>query len=203
MMSKLGVGLLRVLVAMVLPALAAAQTATTAKDVHLRAGPAREYPVVAVLPAGTEVSMQGCLSGYSWCDVIAGAERGWVWARNLDYLYQGAHVPLIPYAGQIGIVVAPFIFFDYWSEHYRNRPWYPDRDRWAHPPRRSPPEIRPPPRPRPAPGVRPPPESQPRPPVAHPAPPGRTDRRIPTPPPPGVSRQGPPPARGAPSEQRR
>jgi uncharacterized protein YraI len=196
MMSKFGLIFLRILVAMVLPAMAAAQTATTAKNVHLRAGPAREYPVVAVLPAGMEVSVLGCLSGYSWCDVIAGAERGWVWAGNLNYLYQGAYVPLIPYAQQIGVVVAPFVFFDYWSDHYRNRPWYPDRDRWARPPRHPPPGLRPPP------GPRPPSGSQPHPTPTHPAP-GHTDSRLPPPPPPGISRQAAPPARGAQSEQRR
>ena len=190
-MSKLGLGLVRVLVAIVLPAMAAAQIATTVKSVHLRAGPAREYPVVAVLPAAMEISVLGCLSSYTWCDVIAGAERGWVWAGNINYAYQGAYVPLIPYGQQIGIVVVPFIFFDYWTDHYRNRPWYRDRDRWAHPPRRPPP------------APRPPPGSSPHPPT-HPAPPGQTDRRHPPPPPHGVSRQAPPPARGGTqNEQRR
>ena len=187
-MSRLGLGLVGVLVAMLLPTLAAAQTATTTKDVHLRAGPAREYPVVTVLPAGMEVSVQGCLNSYTWCDVIAGADRGWVWARNLRYLYQGTYVPLVPYAPQIGIVVAPFILFDYWSDHYRSRPWYRDRDRWVHPPRRPSPGVRPTPVPRPPPDIRLPPRSQPRPPVGHPAPADHTDRRIPKRPGPEASR---------------
>lgn len=215
MMPKLGRGLFRVLAAMLLPALAAAQTAITTKDVHLRAGPARSYPVVAVLPAGIEVSVQGCLSGYRWCDVVAGAERGWVWAGNLDSSYQGAYVPLVPYAPRIGITVIPFIFFDYWSDHYRHRPWYADRDRWARPPPRPAPGVRLPPPPRPAPGLRPapeprpspgmhpPPGSQPHPPSTRPTPPPQTDRRLPPPPPPGVSRQGQPPGAGAQGEQRR
>jgi len=223
-MSKLGPGLLRILAAMVVPVLAAAQTAITTKDVHLRAGPAREYPVVAVLAAGTEVAVQGCLSDYSWCDVIAGVERGWVWSRNLDYREQRAYVPFLPLAPQIGIAIVPFSFFDYWSDHYRDRPWYRDRDRWAHPPRRTlppprpapgprpPPAVRPVPEPRPtplpapaprpAPGVRLPPDAQLHPGSGHPAPPRQTDRRRPSPPPPGMARQAPPGRTGGGEERR-
>ncbi|MDF2465180.1 MAG: hypothetical protein K0Q43_3415 [Ramlibacter sp.] len=54
------------------------QQATTSKRVNLRAGPARDFPLVAVLPAGLVVSVQGCLPEYTWCDVIAGYQRGWV-----------------------------------------------------------------------------------------------------------------------------
>ena len=46
----------------VLPAIAYAQWAYTAKDVNLRAGPARDYPVVARLPGGLEISVAGWLN---------------------------------------------------------------------------------------------------------------------------------------------
>lgn len=106
-----------------LPLAALAYDAYAAKDVHLRAGPARDYPVVAILPRGTQLDVQGCLPDYSWCDVIAVGERGWVYAANIDYVYQGAPVPLIDYGPVIGITVFPFFLGDYWDHWYRGRPW--------------------------------------------------------------------------------
>jgi uncharacterized protein YraI len=52
-----------------LPTLSHAQDARTAKPVNLRAGPARDYPVVAVLPAGAAIGVQGCIADFTWCDV--------------------------------------------------------------------------------------------------------------------------------------
>jgi len=128
--SLLALCLLSIAASLALPSEAQTQLAYTARDAHLRAGPAREYPVVAILPAGLAVSVQGCLSDYSWCDVIAGPSRGWVYAGNIDYAYDGMYVPLLTYGPQIGIGVTGFILFDYWSDHYHDRPWYRDRDRW-------------------------------------------------------------------------
>jgi uncharacterized protein YraI len=144
----------------VLPAAVQAQPqqATTSKRVNLRAGPARDFPLVAVLPAGLAVSVQGCLPEYTWCDVIAGYQRGWVYAGNLNYFYQGRFGPLPNYAPIIGLVVLGFILDDYWGHHYVDRPWYRERHRW---------EGRPYPAPVPAPRVRP----RPAPPGVVPGPP--------------------------------
>lgn len=108
--------------------------AYTAKPVNLRAGPARDYPVVAVLPAGFQVAVQGCLSTYAWCDVIAGYDRGWVYAGNINYPYQNQWQPLLTWGPMIGIAILGFTFDDYWHRHYWNRPWYGERERWAHVP---------------------------------------------------------------------
>jgi uncharacterized protein YraI len=143
------------------------QSATTAKPVNLRAGPARDFPVVAVLPAGLVVSVQGCLPDYRWCDVIAGYNRGWVYAGNLNYFYQGRYAPLPNYAPIIGLVVLSFMLDDYWGHHYVDRPWYRERHRWegrTYPapapaprvhPRAAPPAFVPGPAPRPAPAPAP------------------------------------------------
>ena len=42
------------------------------KSVNLRAGPARDYPVVFVATRGAPLQVLGCLNGYQWCDVAVG-----------------------------------------------------------------------------------------------------------------------------------
>ncbi|HZV93015.1 MAG TPA: SH3 domain-containing protein, partial [Caldimonas sp.] len=167
-----------------LPVFAAAQDATTTKFVNLRAGPARDYPLVATLGPGTPLAVQGCTVGYGWCDVIgAGGLRGWVYAGNLAYPYQNSEVPLLGYGATIGLPIITFSIGSYWNDYYRNRPFYRDRDRWSH--------HRPPPRPvtrphgPPRPIVRPP-SPGPRPPFVRPRP-GEAQPPAPRPPvrPPG------------------
>lgn len=199
MKKLLALGLLA-LAFVAVPCAAQQQVAYTAKDVHLRAGPARDYPVIAILPPGFAVAVQGCLSDYSWCDVIAGTDRGWVYAANLAYPYQGGQVPLIEYGPQLGIVVTPFFFFDYWDRHYRDRPFYPHRDRWAHRPRPPHPPVAP----QPVPGVPqlPPAGVPPLPPAGVPRPPPQhfpTPGELPRPPQHGVPGPRPqPPPQGQP-----
>jgi uncharacterized protein YraI len=165
--------------------------AFTAKPVNLRAGPAREYPVVAVLPPNFQVTVQGCLTDATWCDVIAGYDRGWVYAGNIAYPYQNQWQPLVSLAPVIGIAILGFAFDDYWRDHYWNRPWYPDRSRWEHvrPPRYVPPH----PAPRPPDGWRPPPNWQPGHPGWNPAAPRRPGERA-RPPGQAIPRTVPPPA---------
>jgi uncharacterized protein YraI len=116
---------------LILPSAASAQEAVTAKTVHVRAGPAEDYPVVAILPPGFRLLVQGCLSDYSWCDVLLpDNNRGWVHAGNLTYFYQGAHVPILGYGSAIGIGIVMFSIGNYWDNHYRVYPWYRDRPRW-------------------------------------------------------------------------
>jgi len=101
-------------------------------DVNLRAGPDSSYPSVAMLGAGTPVAIQGCVDGWSWCDVAAGNNRGWVAGNFLQEEYQGQRVLVPNYGVQIGIPIVAFAFGAYWDDHYRNRSWYHDRDRWSH-----------------------------------------------------------------------
>ncbi|HUX81768.1 MAG TPA: SH3 domain-containing protein [Halothiobacillus sp.] len=111
---------------------AQAQEAFTAKYVNLRAGPARAYPLVAVLPPRLHIRVYGCLSNYSWCDVQAGPNRGWLYAGNINYPYRNTYEPILGYGSVLGIGVIGFFVGDYWNAHYRHRSWYPDRDQWMH-----------------------------------------------------------------------
>lgn len=200
---------------------AQAQLAYTAKVVNMRAGPARDFPVVAVLPAGYAISVQGCLADYTWCDVVAASSRGWVYAGNINYSWQNSYAPVITWGPVIGIAIIGFALDDYWGRHYWRSPWYPERHRWAERQWPAPrPHVRPhqPPAPLPPDGgpppVRPrPPDGRPHGPDGRPLHPRRPDHTVPMRPqpprpvPPGERPRGvapgagphrPPPAPGQP-----
>ena len=135
--KTLAVALTTLVALAVVPARAQAQQlAYVSKEVNLRAGPSSDYPVVAILGAGVSITVQGCMSDYRWCDVSVGDNRGWLYAGNIVYPYQGASVPLLTYGTAIGIGVIAFSVGHYWDDYYRARPWYPQRQHWIdrHPP---------------------------------------------------------------------
>ena len=111
------------------PALARAEMAFTTSGVNLRAGPDVYYPRVSYLPGGEEVEVVGCLDDWSWCDVIAFDERGWVAADYLEYPYDGRTVLIPEYGPRLGLSIVGFSF-GYWDSHYRHRSWYGRRDYW-------------------------------------------------------------------------
>lgn len=116
--------------------LAAATTAFAAEgyvtaNVSLRAGPDSGYPAVIGLRAGTPVYIQGCVDGWSWCDVSIGDDRGWVSGAYLQEEYGGRRVLIRDYGVRIGIPVVSFVFGDYWDHYYRGRSWYGNRDRYS------------------------------------------------------------------------
>ncbi|MGU7772113.1 SH3 domain-containing protein [Burkholderia sp. MR1-5-21] len=116
-----------------LPGVADAQTeAYTNAPANLRAGPAQDYPLVAEIPEGTMVSVIGCISDYTWCDVALPGVRGWIYAGLLDYPYQGGYEPLLDYGADLGFPVVVFAIGPYWDHFYRDRPWFHDRDRFMH-----------------------------------------------------------------------
>jgi uncharacterized protein YraI len=112
-----------------------AQTeAYTSEPVDLFAGPSDAYPVVTELGPNVPVEVMGCVSDYSWCDVALPGLRGWIYAGYLTYPYQGAYVPLEGYGAVIGLPIVTFSIGAYWGSFYRDRPWYGERDHWAHVP---------------------------------------------------------------------
>jgi uncharacterized protein YraI len=162
------------------PIAQAEQLAQARVDVNLRAGPNREYPVVAALRVGTQFTVLGCLGDYSWCDVQSPPYRGWVYAENLLIFQPNGDAAALNVAGAlVGIGVTTFILNSYWRDHYYNRPWYGQSNYWNsrpvpyygrpgyYPP---PPHYRPPPPPAyrpPPPAYRPPPPPAYRPPPPH------------------------------------
>lgn len=112
------------------PALAQAADGYVTGNVNLRAGPDPSYPLIDLIPAGTEVDVLGCTDGWEWCDVIAYGNRGWVAGNYVEYFYQDRPVLLPAYGAQIGIPIITFVIGNYWDSHYRGRPFYRERDRW-------------------------------------------------------------------------
>lgn len=100
-------------------------------NVNMRTGPDTDFPSVGVIPEGAPVNVRGCLRDESWCDVIWGGNRGWVFSEYLALSYRGDTRPL-PDLGPAAFGI-PFITFraaDYWGRYYVGRPWYNDRARW-------------------------------------------------------------------------
>lgn len=133
-----------------IPAAALAQEAYTNRAANVRAGPDRTYPVVGQLPPGAGLQVMGCIDDYSWCDVVFGDNRGWVYAGSLSYPYQSGRVPILGYGAVIGLPIITFSLGNYWDSYYRGRPWYRNRSYWMSRP--PPPHFRPQQRPQLRPG---------------------------------------------------
>lgn len=134
--------------------IASAQNAYTAKPMNVRAGPDRDYPLVAQVDAGTPLDVHGCLDGWSWCDVSFEGNRGWMYGGGISFEYNGGRVPLYSYGPQLGLPIITFSLGTYWGQYYQGRPWYAQRNTWAHrnfprPARLARPAGRPQPGPRP------------------------------------------------------
>lgn len=127
------------------PAAAFAAEGYVSVNTNLRAGPDVQYPLIFIIPAGAPVSVQGCIDGYAWCDVIANGERGWIAGNYIQYVYQDQPVVLPSYGARIGVPIIAFSIGTYWGSYYSHRSFYGRRDYWYH---RPPPHRPPPPPPR-------------------------------------------------------
>lgn len=130
-MSKINMVALAAVLAMVGGSDAMAARSYSTADVNMRTGPDTDFPVVEVIPEGTPVEVAGCLPDESWCDVIWGPNRGWVYSEYLGFDDRGEYVPLPDFGlSALRIPVVRFSVRTYWDRHYVSRPWYRDRTRW-------------------------------------------------------------------------
>jgi len=105
--------------------------------------------------------------------VIAGFSRGWVFAQFLSMPFQNQPILIGNAGGWLGVPLISFSVGPYWDIHYRNRPWWNQRNQWVgRPPHHSwgPPSARPLPWPQPRPPIAHPRPPRPQPPIAQPPP---------------------------------
>jgi len=113
------------------PLLARAVEGWVVDDISLQAGPDPAYPSIIELTAGTPVWVEGCIDGFTWCDVAVGPDRGWVPGTFLAEEYGGEPVVIIDYGPRIGIPVVSFSLNVYWEKYYHSRPFYAQREQWV------------------------------------------------------------------------
>jgi uncharacterized protein YraI len=103
---------------------AAAQMATATSSVNVRAGPEKMFPTVTWLLSGTPVNVTGCTADWRWCDVTAGRDRGWVYARFLSHPFKGSAVTIVKGGPDLGLPQVEFSLGPYWDAHYQGKRWF-------------------------------------------------------------------------------
>jgi uncharacterized protein YraI len=94
------------------------------------AGPDYDYPRLFTISYGRQVNIHGCLRDWSWCDISFRSDRGWIPGREIAANYRGRRRSVNMVAPYLGIGILSFRFGNYWDEHYRDRSFYRERDRW-------------------------------------------------------------------------
>ncbi len=101
-------------------------------NLNQRAGPNTRFPALDVIPARTQITVNGCLEDLSWCEGAYGDIRGWMSASYLrlyDYTTQ-AWVEVDDYARSTRLPRYAFDLERYWAGHYQDRPFYAQRAAW-------------------------------------------------------------------------
>lgn len=100
-------------------------------NVNIRSGPSVQYPAVGSLAAGSPLTIHGCLSRHTWCDVSAAAGRGWVSGAYIQFDHQARRVYLPAYVTEVEIPVVTFNLGSYWHDYYQDYGFYGEFDRWG------------------------------------------------------------------------
>ncbi len=111
------------------PAMAA--NGSTSQGIQMQAGPGSDYPDVMRLAPNLKVTIHGCSRTWDWCDVEWRGNRGWVPAATIDYRRGDTLFPVANFGPRIGLPQVDFNLGSYWNAHYRQRPWYAQRQAWA------------------------------------------------------------------------
>ena len=102
----------------------------TVSGLNLRAGPGTDYPIVVTMSGGDRVTIFGCLSGWSWCDIDWYGNRGWAAGQYLQVTYQGYRRPIESYGYAVQVPFLSFSIGPYWDQHYRHRRFFGERPRY-------------------------------------------------------------------------
>ena len=102
----------------------------TAGGLNLRAGPGTDYPAVVTMRGGDAVTIFGCLSGWSWCDIDWYGNRGWAAGQYIQVTYQGYRRPIMSYGYAVAVPFLSFSIGPYWDQHYRHRRFFGEMGRY-------------------------------------------------------------------------
>lgn len=101
-------------------------------NLKVRSGPSARFPAVGVFGAGSELTIHGCLSRYTWCDVSASGVRGWASGAHVQFVHEARRVYVPAYAPRVEIPIVTFNLTTYWEDYYRDRDFYGELDHWSH-----------------------------------------------------------------------
>lgn len=96
-------------------------------NLNLRAGPGGNYPVLDTVGPQSTLQILGCLTGWTWCDVNAGGNRGWVSGDYLRGRQNNNAYPLAAIASAMGLPTVGFDQDTYWGNYYSDRDFYRKR----------------------------------------------------------------------------
>lgn len=100
-------------------------------NLKIRSGPSVRFPTVAILAAGSDLNIHGCLARYTWCDVSAAGVRGWVSGALIQFAYEARRVYVPARPALVEIPILTFNLSSYWDDYYRDRDFYGERDHWS------------------------------------------------------------------------
>ncbi len=85
----------------------AQQTVVASTDLNVRSGPGPNYPVVGVIGADQQASVEGCVQGSKWCRVAFAGGSGWAYSDYLVGSFEGRDVVLTERASTVAVIDKP------------------------------------------------------------------------------------------------
>ncbi|MHA6645571.1 DUF1236 domain-containing protein [Mesorhizobium sp. A623] len=74
-------------------------------DLNVRAGPGPQYPVIGVLAAGQQATLNGCLENSKWCTIAEAEGQGWVYSDYVTADFGGSQVMLTERPADSGVAI--------------------------------------------------------------------------------------------------
>lgn len=125
------------MVLLMTPQAARADSGVITSRTGLHAGPGSAYPQLLTLRANTGVNLLSCTRNWGWCEVTAGGLHGWVVSGHMGLLYHGRVRGVGNYGPRLGVPLVVFNEPDYWGKYYYDRDFYIKRygkhhdNRWS------------------------------------------------------------------------
>ncbi|WP_108662750.1 DUF1236 domain-containing protein [Acuticoccus kandeliae] len=94
--------------ATLIPAAAFAAAGSVTTDLNLRQGPGSNYGVITTIPSGSAVTIDGCISNSTWCQVTYGGSTGFAYSNYLvAAATTGETVVIAQRPSLVGTITAP------------------------------------------------------------------------------------------------